>query len=491
MSSRRYKIGVNRQQTTLLPPSLEEYVSETNVVRAIDDYVESLDMTELGFGNTATSNERGDGQPAYPPSMPLKCYLYGYMNRVRSSRRLAREARLNVELMWLLQCFTPSHASIANFRKNNLDAIKAVNRDFVELCKDMKLFGAEEVSVDGTLMHGNASKGSIFAHEQLEKEATKLEQAIDNYLLELEQSDQTEADLPTHEDKELPEKLKRLKARQTRCQERLKKLEESGEKQLSETDVDARLLNKRGQTIAGYNVQIVVDVEHKLIVHNDVVQDNNDTQQLAPMALKAKDILDTDTLAINADKGYENHTHIKTCEEAGITPYVPLANRAAPIRAEGRFTQAEFEYDNATDSYRCPADKMLTRQGTQKKHGQKRGRYASKASGCEQCPLRQQCLPKKTPYRQLYRWEHQDVIDRHRVRMEQAGREHMKRRAATVEHPFGTMKVNMGWQHFLMRGLEKVRTEMNLQMLTYNFQRALNIVGIVAFKNHLKQRIAT
>jgi hypothetical protein len=268
-----------------------------------------------------------------------------------------------------------------------------------------------------------------------------------------------------------------------------KKLTQDGVSQVSETDVDARLLNKRGQTIAGYNVQIVVDVEHKLLVHSEVVQDNNDSQQVAPMALKAKEILEVDTLVVNADKGYENHEQIKTCVDSGIIPYVPLADKAAPIRAQGRFTHAEFSYDKVTDSYRCPADNILTRQGTQNKNGRKRGRYASKASECKRCPLRQQCLPPKTPYHQLYRWEHEGVIESHHVRMEKEGREHMKRRAATVEHPFGTMKVSMGWQHFLMRGLNKVQTEMSLQMLTYNFQRVFNIVGIVAFKNHLTQRI--
>ncbi len=310
-------------------------------------------------------------------------------------------------------------------------------------------------------MQGNASKGSIFTYDKLEKEAQKLDKAIENYLSELEQNDHSETALPAHENKPLPEKLAPLKERQARCQERLKKLEEGEAQPVSETDPDARLLNKRGQTLAGYNVQMAVDVKHKLIIHNEVVQDGNDTQQLEAMALKAKEILEAETLTVNADKGYENHAHIKNCEEAGITPYVPLADKAAPIRAEGRFTHAELTYDVTTDSYRCPADKMLSRQGTQNKRGQKRGRYASKASECEQCPLRQQCLPKKTPYRQLYRWEHQDVIDRHRARMEQNGREHMRRRAATVEHPFGTMKVNMGWQHFLMRGLEKVQAEMN------------------------------
>jgi len=486
MVSRRYKVGRNREQADLLPASLEEYVSGTNVVRAIDAYVESLDLTALEFSNT--KNNGKDGQPAYPPSMLLKLYLYGYMNRVRSSRRLERETQLNIELMWLLEDFKPSHATIANFRKDNLKGIKAVNKDFVQLCREMKLYGGEEVGIDGTFMHGNASKASIHPQEKLEKEAKKIEQSIENYLAELEKTDLSEKDLPKTEDAELPEKLKRLRERQSRCEERLKQLEASGEKQLSETDKDARLLNKRGQTIAGYNVQIAVDSKNKLLVCNEVVQDGNDTQQLEPMALKAKEILEVDSLVVDADKGYENHQQIKACEEANITPYVPLADKAAPIREQGRFTHNEYTYEAQTDSYECPTGQTLNRQGSQNKNGKIQHKYVSKASTCKECQLKQQCLPEKTKYKQLYRWEHEEVMDRHRARMEKDGREHMKNRSGLAEHPFGIIKIQMGWLHFLMRGLEKVRAEMNLQMLCYNFQRVLKLIGIDSFKNHLKTR---
>ena len=486
MLSRRYKIGRNRQQADLLPPSLEEYVSPTNVVRAIDAYVESLDLASLEFSNTKNTGK--DGQPEYPPAMLLKLYLYGYMNRIRSSRRLEREAQINIELMWLLEDFKPSHATIANFRKDNLKGIKAVNKDFVQLCREMNLYGGEEVGIDGTFMHGNASKASIHPQEKLEKEAEKIEQSIEKYLAELEKTDLSEKELPKTEDAQLPEKLKRLKERQNRCEARLKQLEESGEKQLSETDKDARLLNKRGQTIAGYNVQIAVDSKNKLLVCNEVVQDGNDSQQLEPMALKAKEILEVDSLVVDADKGYENHQQIKACEEAKITPYVPLADRAAPIREQGRFSHEEYTYHAQTDTYQCPAGQTLNRQGSQNKNGKIQHKYVSKASICKKCELKQQCIPEKTQYKQLYRWEHQEVIDRHRARMEKDGPEHMKSRAALVEHPFGIIKIQMGWLHFLMRGLEKVKAEMNLQMLSYNFQRVLKLIGIDAFKNHLKAR---
>jgi transposase len=391
MSLRKYKVGRNRQQTDLLPPSLEEYVSATNVVRAIDAYVDSLDLVELGFSNTKTKSK--EGQPAYPPSMLLKLYLYGYMNRVRSSRRLEREAKINVELMWLLEDFKPSHATIANFRKENLKGIKAVNQDFVQMCREMGLYGGEEVGIDGTFMNGNASKASIHTQDKLEKETEKLAQSIENYLAELEKTDQSETDLPETEDSKLPEKLKKLQERQARYKQYLEQLKESDEKQLSETDKDARLLNKRGQTIAGYNVQIAVDLKHKLLVCNEVVQDGNDSQQLEPMAMKAKQTLEVDSLEVDADKGYENHQQIKACEDANITPYVPLTDKAAQTR--GRFTHDKYIYDETTDSYQCPAEQTLSRQGSQNKNDKIQFKYVSKASICKECELKQQCLPKK------------------------------------------------------------------------------------------------
>jgi transposase len=282
MLARRYKIGLNRQQTLLLPPSIDEYVSETNVVRAMDAYAESLDWAGLNFSKPAEGADLG-GSPAYHPKVMLKLYLYGYLNRVRSSRRLEREARINLELIWLLEGFKPSHATVANFRKDNLDGLKAVHRDFIQLCRELDLFGGKEAAIDGSFMHGNASKASIHTQEKLEKQLAQQEQDIARYLAELEANDRQERDVAV-EDVGLAEKLERLKARQKQTQARLERIGE-GETQVSETDPDARLLRKRGQTVAGYNVQIAVDAKHKLIVCHEVVNEGNDTQQLAAMAI--------------------------------------------------------------------------------------------------------------------------------------------------------------------------------------------------------------
>jgi len=492
MSSRRYKMGRDRQQSSLLPPSLDDYISDIHVVRAIDCYVDSLDLHAFGFQHTTVNNLQGDGQPAYPPAMLLKLYLYGYFNRVRSSRLLARETRVNIEVMWLAQELTPSHTTIAEFRKNNLKAIKAVNCDFVQVCRELDLYGREEVAIDGTFLHGDASKASIHTKKQLEKQAEQLAkdiEQIETYLADLEHSDQSESELPATEDPQLTEKLQRLKARQATCQERQQQLEQSGETQLSTTDSDARILKKRGQTTAGYNAQIAVDKKHKLLVCAEVVNDGNDRQQLEPMAVQAKQALDVDDLIVDVDTGYDNAVHIKACEDQGITVYVPKTDRESSLEQKGRFPKTVFAYDAENDCYRCPADKLLTRRGQQERDGKTYHHYASDSTDCTDCPHCKNCLTDNMPQRKLSRWEHEEVVDRQRQRMEDAGTEHMKTRAALAEHPFGTIKCQMGYRHFLMRGLEKVNTEFSLQMLTYNFKRVMTILGSIALQDHLNTRI--
>lgn len=492
MSARRYKIGRDRQQSSLLPPSLDDYVSNINVVRAIDCYVDSLDLQAFGFQHTTVNNPHGDGQPAYPPAMLLKLYLYGYFNRVRSSRLLARETRINIEVMWLTQELTPSHTTIAEFRKNNLKAIKAVNRDFVQVCRELDLYGREEVAIDGTFLHGDASKASIHTKQQLTKQAEQLAkdiERIDTYLADITHSDQNEAELPSTEDAQLTEKLQRLKERQATCQARQQQLEQSGETQLSTTDSDARILNKRGQTTAGYNAQIAVDNKHKLLVCAEVVNDGNDRQQLEPMAVQAKQALGVDQLLVDADTGYDNAAQIKACEDQGIIAYVPKTDRESSLQQKGRFPKTVFAYDAEHDCYRCPADKLLTRRGQQERDGKTYHNYASDSTDCADCPHRQSCLTDNMTQRKLSRWEHEDVVDRQRERMEEEGANHMKTRASLAEHPFGTIKCQMGYRHFLMRGLEKVNTEFSLQMLTYNFKQVMTILGSIALQHHLKARI--
>lgn len=487
MTRRRYKQGVAREQTQFLPRSVDEYVAEDNPVRAIDAYVGTLDLAALGFKNTAVGVSRG--QPAYPPAALLKLYLYGYLNRVRSSRRLAAECERNLEVIWLVEGLRPKYKAIADFRKDNLRALKAVNRDFVQVCKQLGLFGTELVSLDGSFFRGNVGKKNIYTEERLKKTLERIDQHIAEYLAELEHSDEQETDEPQRSVADLQEKLKQLKERKQAHQGRMEKLKASGEKQLAEVDEDARLLSKRGQSVAGYNVQVAVDSQNKLMLSGDVVQDGNDEGQLAPMAQAAKAELGVEKLEVVADAGYFNAQGIQSCQEAGITPFVPEPDKTNQASLEGRFSREDFTYEPQSDVYRCPNGKILTRSSKQQKQGKTIFMYRSSASACKGCPLRKQCLPKKTPYRNVTRWEHEEVLEAHRQRMAERGRSMMHRRACLSEHPFGTLKVWLGWTHFLLRGLEKVRTEFNLLMLSYNFKRVLRIVGLAEFRAFCLQRV--
>lgn len=485
MSKRKYKTGTERKQGYLLPPSIEEYVSEENPVRAIDSYVESLNMVKLGFQNAG--GELTPGQPAYEPKMHLKLYLYGYLNRTRSSRRLEAECNRNLEVIWLVQGQRPSYKSIADFRKDNLQALKAVNRDFVGVCQELDLFGAELVGIDGSFMRGNVNKDNIFTAERLKRSLGYIDADIRKYLEELEHADQQEEG-GAASDPQLAEKLEKLRARKQHRTEQLKQLEESGETQIAEVDEDARLLRKRGGTVAGYNVQVAVDSKHKLMVVAEAVQDGNDEQQMAPMGKAAKEVLRVEQLTTTQDQGYFNAQQIKECEENGITPYVPEPDKQAKTRQEGRFPRDAFSYDPEANAYRCPNGQELKFGATIIRGEKNILYYRSSVPACAQCPLKGQCLPKKTARRTISRWEHEEVIENHRVRMAEQGAEMMRQRASICEHPFGTLKLWCGWTHFLLRGLEKVRAELSLLMLSYNFKRVLRIFGLAAFRAFCTKR---
>ena len=480
MRKRQYKQGQDREQGMLLPVRVEEYISEDNGVRAVDVYVDSLDMGALGFGNTEGG---GAGQPAYPPGGLLKLYWYGFMQGMRSSRKLARECERNLEVIWLLKGLRPSYKTIADFRKDNLAALKAVNQDFVLVCQELGLFGGELVALDSSHFRGNVGKKSIYTEKRLKKTLERIEKLIEGYLAEMEQTDAAE----THseaENADLAEKLEKLKARQKRNQERLKKLKESGEKQLAEVDKDARLLEKNGQNVAGYNVQTVVDEKHKLLVTCAVTQDGNDTQQLAPMAKQAKQVLGVSHLEVVSDAGYNNFAQIKECLDAEIVPYVPEPDRNTRFGAEGRFIRTDFHYQAERDCYLCPEGQTLPHYSHLVRHGQVCWSYRSQPMVCANCARKGLCQPPRSRFRTIIRWEHEDIIETHRHRMAKQGRAMMALRACLSEHPFGTLKRWCGWDHFLLRGLSKVRAELSFWMLGYNFKRVLSILGLEKFKEY-------
>jgi transposase len=491
MTNRPFKAGESRQQPSLLPPRLEDYVGPDNPVRAIESYVSALDLAKLGFRHAGRGVEVG--QPPYDPADLLKLYLYGYINQVRSSRRLEREASRNLELIWLLKNLKPGYRTIANFRKENWEALKAVNRGFVLLVRELGLIGGSIVAIDGSFFHGDASKASIFTRKRLADQIAKLDQEIESYGKSLEDNDAAEAKDQTRDRPDGPgsggggdgddigAKVSALMAKRSRTEADLARLEERGETQLSLTDPDARLLVKNGQGVAGYNVQAVVDDKHKLIVASEVVNASSDAGQLHAMAKAAKDALEAEALQALADEGYYSSLELKACEDDGIVAYVPVPENNRPLEKD-RFSLKDFSYDATADAYRCPAGELLrpTKGRFTNTSGRVEIRYLGRKATCGACPSRTRCLSPKAAHRSIARWEHEDVLDRHRARMQGAG-ELMRRRSGIVEHPFGTLKCRAGYRHFLVRGFNKVRGEWSLMALCYNFTRVLNILGFERF----------
>ena len=498
MKNRTLKSGESREQPSLLPPRIEDYVGPDNPVRAIESYVCALDLAKLGFRHADRGVEVG--QPPYDPADLLKLYLYGYINQIRSSRRLEREACRNLELIWLLKNLKPGYRTIANFRKENWKALKAVNRGFVLLARELGLVGGSLVAIDGALFHGDASKASIFTRRRLAEQIANLDREIEAYGKSLEDNDATEAEQRPdghgdgdggHGD-DLGARVTELMAKRSRAQADLEGLDTSEKRQPSLTDPDARLLSKGDQTLAGYNVQSVVDDKHKLIVASEVVN-SSDAGHLHAMAKAAKEVLEVRSLQVLADAGYYNSADLKACEDDGIKAYVPPSEGNGVLEKQGRFSLKDFSYDAAADAYRCPAGELLrpTKGRFTNTSGRVEIRYLSRKAICGACPLRARCLAPKAAQRSIGRWEHEDVIERHRARMQSADAvELMRRRSAIVEHPFGTLKCRAGYRHFLLRGFNKVRGEWSLMALCYNFTRVLNILGFERFIAAVAKAIA-
>jgi transposase len=366
MAGRNYKVGHNRSQTALLPPSIDEYVSENNPVRAIDAYVETLCLLDLKIQNSDSGLTAG--QPAFHPSILIKLYLYGYMNGLRSSRKLEREAARNLEAIWLVGNLRPSYKTIANFRKDNSIALRTINKDFILLCRQLNLFKGEEVAVDGSFFKADASKASIYTGKKIEQQLAELEKKIEAYqqqLAEQDSRDDKDGLGSWVDDQELAQKIELLKKKQARKKALQDELKASSQTQISTVDRDARLLSKRGQTTAGYNVQIAVDGQHKLLLAVEVTQDGNDTQLLMPMLEASQEVLQSEHLIGLADSGYSatapgvalppaslpsyNGEQIKQADEKGIEIYVPVTQRRGPSVEDGRFTREQFTYDAEND----------------------------------------------------------------------------------------------------------------------------------------------
>jgi transposase len=457
--------GQDRSQGTLFPERLDDYVEEENPVRVIDVFVDDLDISGLGF----KAEPAATGRPGYHPKTMLKLYVYGYLNRVQSSRRLEVEAQRNIELMWLTGRLAPDFKSIADFRKDNPEAIRLVCREFVMLCKKLNLLSEKLVAIDGSKFKAVNSRDKNFTRAKMKRRLRDVESAIERYLAQLDETDQTE---PAPDDaRTLQDKVAKLREEMAR----LKKLEvrmlEAPDQQLSLTDPDARSMNSRGTGVVGYNVQSAVDAKHHLIVAHEVSKVGSDRQQLSKMAKQAQAILGMKTLTVVADKGYYNGDELRECELADIVAYVAKP-KTSPNKAKGYFDRSRFKYIKDDDEYECPAGDRLTYRTTTTDGHKTIRRYWT--SACGSCAIKSQCTNGKE--RRVSRWVHEDVLERAAKRLRRKP-EVMLARRSLVEHPFGTMKSWTSANHFLTKRLSGVSTETSLQILAYNMKRAINLVG--------------
>lgn len=485
--SELYKEGFNRNQQLLFPPSIDDYVDEDNSIRVIDSYVELLELNKLHFANTRKSN-RVDGQRAYSPKLLLKIYIYGYLNKIRSSRALEKECRRNLELIWLTQDLKPSYHTIADFRKNNPLALKQVFKEFILLCKNIDLIGDGLKALDGAFLRANASKNQLITSKTLSKDLQEVEKDIGEYLQALEYADTNNQ--PSDTIKKLPKELRVLKYKQEELSKNLELLSSMGKTQFNKTDPDASLMIKPAHNLMAYNTQIVVDEKYKFIVATKVSSKGNDAALLHVMAQETKENLELskeDSLDIVADTGYYSAKEFKKCSDENINAIVPLANRSQVQKDKGKFTRDMFVYDTKKDFYTCPANQMLSRRVTpQLKNDKVNFIYAGASATCKACTLKDKCIPNKTPYKSIYRWEDEEILEQHSIKMQtDEAKDIVKKRGSIVEHPFGTIKRNLGWDHFLVRGEEKVSGENALIMFTYNFKRLLNLIGIPLFQKLL------
>ena len=460
--------GEDRTQSTLFPERLDDYIAEDNPVRVIEVFVDALDLRSLGFER---HQARSMGRPPYHPSTLLKVYIYGYLNRIQSSRRLERETQRNVEVMWLTQRLMPDHKTISEFRKDNGKAIVGVCREFVGVCRRLELFTQAVVAIDGSKFKAVNHRDKNFTEAKMKARQKRVEKSIARYLAELDEADRTQPSVPEAKVIGLQDKLTKLKEEMARLEELEQRRLNAPDKQISLSDRDSRSMKTRGTGIVGYNVQAAVEPEHHLIVAHEVTNVGSDRAQLAAMAEQARGAMDTEELTAVADRGYYKGTEIVGCEESGIRTFVPKPLTSSSKKG-GRFTKQDFVYEPEHDQYRCPAGEELTWRYISVEDGMDLHVYWS--SACTRCSIKAQCTT--GPERRIKRWEHEHVLEQMQARLE-ANPEKMQLRRQTVEHPFGTLKAWMGATHFLTKTLPRVSTEMSLHVLAYNMKRVMNILG--------------
>ena len=469
---KRFVEGTDREQGTLFPECLEDWIDENNPVRVIDVFVDELDLAELGFDGVAPEVT---GRPAYHPSVLLKLYIYGYLNRVQSSRRLEREALRNVEVMWLTGRLMPDHKTIADFRKDSGCAIRQVCTRFIALCRTMGLLTEDSVAIDGSKFKAVNNRDRNFTRAKMDRRMAQIEESVARYLQQLDTADRQEpSEALKTKTSRLKEKIEKLKEQMQRLKVLKVTMLATPDQQISLTDPDSRSMatSGRGSGVVGYNVQVAVETKHHLIITHEVTNVGTDRSQLSHVAKAAKATLDVENLDAVADRGYFSGEEILACENAGITVTLPKP-MTSNSKAKGRFGKQDFRYVADEDVYICPAGERLPYRYTTEENGLTLRRYWTNA--CQSCAVKHTCTTSKE--RRITRWEHEHVLEAVQRRLDEHP-EKMRQRRETVEHPFGTIKARMGATHFLMKTLPRVASEMALHVLAYNLTRVMNIMGI-------------
>ena len=467
---KRFIAGENRSQSTLFPESLDDYIAQDNAVRVVDAFVNKLDFQDLGFRRAEPS---ATGRPGYQPATMLKIYVYGYLNRLQSSRRLERESHRNVELIWLTGRLMPDFKTIADFRKDNRKAIRRVCTEFVGVCRELELFSATLVAIDGSKFKAVNSRDKNFTKKSVQRRLQKTQANIDRYLAKLDAVDREEPEIREVSAAELQQKIASMEAKMEELKIHEAEVEAHPDHQVSLTDPDARSMMKAGGgSTVSYNVQTAVDSKHHLIATHEVTNAPIDRSQLSPMAGKARSALDAETLTVIADPGYYKGEEMVACYDTGITALVPKTD-TSPSKAKGRYSKVDFRYDAEHNEYLCPAGQRLTYRFDSVEHGKRLWVYMTYQ--CSTCPLQSQCTTGTA--KRIKRWEKEDVLDAADALLKK-NPDAMRQRKQLVEHPFGTIKNWMGSTHFLMKRLPNVQAEMSLHVLAYNLRRAINVLGV-------------
>jgi len=477
-----YIEGEDRNQIILFPESIDEYVSDNNSIRIIDEYIKQLNLKSLHFKRAATPKI---GRPPYHPKDMLKLYLYGYLNRIRSSRRLEQEAVRNLEVIWLIRKLKPDFKTIADFRKDNKKALKKVFRDFSKLCDEWELFGKELIAIDGSKFRACNSKKNNYNPKKLERHLKYLDEKIEGYLQELDDHDQIESPDRQPDAKEISQRIQQLKDRKEKYQQYQKKLKQSGENEISTTDPDSRLMLNNNRVEVSYNMQTTVDAKHKLIADFKVTCKPNDLGQLAPMALRAKRLFGHKTFEVLADKGYYKAKDLEKCSEKGITLYVTKQTHANTTKDQD-FYSDQFKYNKTKNTYLCPTGRELHYYRIRKKDEKVIGYEYRHDDACKDCKFKARCT-RAQKGRSIFRHVKQDLLD-HIDAQTKKNLKKYKLRQMIVEHPFGTIKRGWGAYYFLTKRKVSVSAEISLSFLAYNLKRVINILGTEEILRRLRQR---